>query len=288
MRAITHCPSCQTQFFVTEEQLNQHQGQVRCGQCLHVFDAKEQFIEDAQSDITIDLVGATNHLTNASTITSAPANNSGTVFTESKVAAIDNHKNAADNTLSSIHALAIEDKPYNFEDEVKVPEAKVRSASQRTRKILNPLFILILSLTAIAQSLYFLRNDIAIAYPAIKPTLVQACQHLACHIDLPKKIELIIIDDSDMQEDTTYVGLMHLSSTLINQAAFSQAYPNVEITLTDIDDKPKLRRIFKPHEYLPEHADIANGIAAGEEVKLKLAMTTAGITVAGYRIFVTY
>lgn len=286
MRAITHCPNCQTQFFVTEEQLNQHQGQVRCGQCLHVFDAKEQFIEDGQSDITIDLIGTVNHLTNAAT-TSAAAKTSGTVLTESETIAIDHRNNAVD-TQSSISALAIEDKPYNFEDEANAPKAEVRSASQRAQKVLKPLLVLLLSLTTIAQSLYFLRNDIAIVYPAIKPALVQVCQRLACHINLPKKIEFITIDDSDMQEDTTYVGLMHLSSTLINQAAFSQAYPNIEITLTDIDDKPKMRRIFKPHEYLPEHTDIANGIAAGEEVKIKLGMTTSGITVAGYRLFVTY
>ena len=52
MRSITHCPSCQTQFFVTEEQLNKHHGQVRCGQCLHVFDAKTQFLPpDEQPEV---------------------------------------------------------------------------------------------------------------------------------------------------------------------------------------------------------------------------------------------
>src|SRR4051812_44281114 len=49
MRAVTHCPACQTEFFVTDEQLNKHNGKVRCGQCLHVFDAKAEFVEPAES-----------------------------------------------------------------------------------------------------------------------------------------------------------------------------------------------------------------------------------------------
>lgn len=270
MRSITHCPNCQTQFFVTEDQLNQHQGQVRCGQCLHVFNAKEQFIEDTQTEISVDLISSSSHL--SATIETKPTPASGI---------------QPSSPVTATQAIALEDRPYNFEDEIETLKPKNKPARKISQKLLAH-FALLLSISAIAQSVYFLRNDIAMYYPAMKPYLVQACQHLACSVDLPKKIQFIVIDDSDMQEDTSHVGLMHLSSTIINQAAFNQAYPDLEITLTDVDDKPKLRRIFKPKEYLKENTVIANGIAAGEEVKINLAMTTNGETVAGYRVFVTY
>jgi len=35
---ITKCPACGTLFLVTPEQLQVHQGQVRCGRCMTVFD----------------------------------------------------------------------------------------------------------------------------------------------------------------------------------------------------------------------------------------------------------
>src|SRR3990170_7314175 len=35
---ITKCPACGTLFRVTPEQLQAHQGQVRCGRCMTVFD----------------------------------------------------------------------------------------------------------------------------------------------------------------------------------------------------------------------------------------------------------
>lgn len=38
MSLITRCPKCQSGFAVTPDQLKQHDGLVRCGQCRHVFD----------------------------------------------------------------------------------------------------------------------------------------------------------------------------------------------------------------------------------------------------------
>lgn len=290
MRSVTHCPACQTQFFVTEEQLNQHQGQVRCGNCLHVFDAKEQFVEDTSSEITIDLIEATSDATATSeanaTLETSKFNTELAITSLDAIKSID--KTPSDQVTIITSGVISEDKPYNFENEVTTPKPKVRHVARSLKSLVNPVFTIILLLAAILQSLYYLRNNIATFYPTIKPYLVQACLPLNCSIDLPKQIEFIVIDDSDMEEDTTHADLMHLTSTLVNQAAFNQAYPNVEITLTDTDDKPKLRRIFKPSEYLPEHTDISKGIAMGEEIKIKLAITTSGVTVAGYRVFVTY
>lgn len=239
MRAITHCPACQTEFFVNETQLAQHQGKVRCGECMHVFDAKEQFVAPT---VNINLVAESS---------SQPA-----------------------------------DQPYQA-NESAASEQSIETAT-KTRKLPAILTATCLTVIAVAQAAYFMRNDIALYYPKLKPALVEACATLACSIELPKKIDLIVIDDSDLQEDETHSGLIHLSSTLINQASFNQAYPNLELTLTDTEDKPKLRRIFKPSEYLPAGSNLKDGIAAKEPLKIELAISTADIAVAGYRVTVTY
>lgn len=244
MSAITNCPACHTQFVVTDEQLSQYNGKVRCGQCLHVFNAKDELVDTTvQAEI-------------------------GTIEEEASPVA-EEVQTSQDDYFNSFEKKAI------------------------ISKAIFPTWLFsalagILLVVAIAQSIYFLRSQIASAYPSTNTFLVSACKKIGCRIELPKKIDLIAIDDSDMQEDADYVGLIHLSSTLINQANFSQAFPNVELTLTDIEDSPKLRRIFKPTEYLPAHTDITKGIAAGEEIKIKLPITVKDEVVAGYRIFVNY
>lgn len=296
MRSVTNCPACQTQFFVTDEQLNQHNGKVRCGNCLHVFDATQQIIE--LDDPSEDSVTAADHIISGDIVLkhdhpsdAVPPSDTEPDIASSEVSTNDttaDNADSADTGQEISHALISDSQPSNFADLADKSKLSPKRIIKAPPTWLMIVFAVLLLLVAIVQSIYFLRNEIAIYYPNTKPYLVQACAKIACSIDLPKKIEFIVIDDSNIQEDADYVGLMRLSSTLINQAGFSQAYPNLELTLTDTEDKPKLRRFFKPSEYLAPNTNIAQGLAPGEEVKIKLAMTTHGETVAGYRVFVTY
>jgi predicted Zn finger-like uncharacterized protein len=363
MRDITHCPNCQTQFFVSEDQLNQHGGLVRCGQCLHVFNAKEQFVAQPSTDNPIleESPSADNaasvatlsvsEQTNTQTSSSWPTLDQN-VITEAPSSLGDDQNQTPEETqppltsgqdqaVEAIELSAVQEavSTFNALDNTNVaqtdssqpsndtatylPSSEIQPEAQQVNDITKLSFIagnqsnhfndvakhtkldgikivpnryhwlwalgtFILLLIAAGQSVYFLRNTIAIHYPNLKPYLLQACQSLDCSIDLPQQIEWIIIDDSDMQEDLEHVGVMHLSSSLFNKAGFVQAYPNVELTLTDTNDVAVLRRIFKPAEYLPPNTDISAGFSAGKEIKVKLAITTQDVSVAGYRLYVTY
>ena len=53
---ISECPSCQTRFRVTEEQLAVADGRVRCGACLAVFDGREAEVRDDETAVVGDPV----------------------------------------------------------------------------------------------------------------------------------------------------------------------------------------------------------------------------------------
>lgn len=179
-------------------------------------------------------------------------------------------------------------QPSSLGDTGKKFKPLAKSIGKKSWRWLWTFASLILLLLAAMQCLYFLRNQIAIYYPDLKPYLIQACEKLHCSIDLPKKIDFVVIDDSDMQEDAGHAGLVRFASTLINHGNHVVAYPNLELTLTDIDDRPVIRRVFKPAEYLPAYARIEDGIAPGAETRIKLGIATQDIPVSGYRVFVTY
>lgn len=341
MRAITHCPACQTQFFVTEEQLNKHDGKVRCGQCMHVFDAKTQFVSITTNttDVAGVINGADTHAPPESTKSSdivtpewpiihdellenneqlnqkqqsdaeSERNTNDYILDDKVFDQTDNDKKTENPSqlenldkikspgkikeLSEVSSISNKmeintHKPSYFDDFVGKTKFHTTKTGKKSRRWPWALGALIFLLVASAQSIYFLRDEIAIHYPNIKPYLVKACLQLTCSVNLPKQIEFIVIDDSDIQEDPDHPGLMHLSSNLINTGTLIQAYPNLELTLTDVDDKPILRRIFRPSEYLPANTDIAGGFKAREEVRIKLAITTQNVAVAGYRVFVAY
>lgn len=150
------------------------------------------------------------------------------------------------------------------------------------------LAVVLLLIIAILQSIYFLRSTIAVNYPQFKPYLEEACRHLNCTVNLPQHLDLLTIDDSDMQESDDYQDVINFSSLLINNATHAQAYPNIELTLTDIDDKPVLRKLVPPSDYLNSGVNIVDGMAANEEVRINLAINVQNLSVAGYRVLLTY
>lgn len=149
------------------------------------------------------------------------------------------------------------------------------------------LMALLLLIVALLQALYYLRTPIAAEWPMLRPHLIAICERLQCTIGLPQQAELLSIDDSDMQEDVEREGVIHLSATLINNATFTQAYPLLELTLTDAYDKPVIRRALTPSEYLPGR-NHSEGILPGETVEIAITLTAEDPDVAGYRVFVRY
>lgn len=245
---------------------------------MHVFDARAQLITVAENTADISIKDETASIESAAPIHAQPESESPSNTTEIASTEIASTEVTAD-TASQL--------PSYLGDAVKKNRLRPGNTG-KSRTWLWAFASLILVLTAGLQSIYFLRDEIAIYYPVSKPYLLQACQKLACTINLPKKIDFIVIDDSDMQEDAEHAGIVRFASTLINHGNHVVAYPNLELTLTDVDDKPVLRRIFKPNEYLAAGTNIADGIQSGAETRINLAVTTSDIAVAGYRVFVTY
>ncbi len=140
----------------------------------------------------------------------------------------------------------------------------------------------------LAQSVYFMRSSLAQSYPALKPSLLALCQSLHCNIELAKNLSLLEIEDSDLHEDKQHAGVLRFSSALLNRASFAQAYPNIELTLTDDNEIALLRRTIKPQEYADKDSPFAQGIAAGEGIRIDLALTAADARVSGYRVLLTY
>ncbi len=164
---------------------------------------------------------------------------------------------------------------------------KTKQSSRFVAWILNTLALSLL-LVLIVQTLYFGRTAITSHIPNVKPYFEQACLMIGCVIELPKDITKISIDDSDLKEDLIYQGLIRVSATIINQADMRQAYPNLELTLTDDDNKPVLRRLFTPKDYAEKDSALKLGLPVNEEVYVNLNVMVDGSAVVGYRLLPRY
>jgi predicted Zn finger-like uncharacterized protein len=297
MNYITSCPACETQFLLTTEHLKAHRGKVQCGHCEHIFNAKNRLTE-----ISDDIHSAAEYQASIE----AQNNEETQVVDEKSFGEVLNVVLDAVPNLDDLASNQTSKSPYISNnmpevisvfdvDQINAPiiiddlTTNPKFATPKTK--INAWLVLLgllLAILAGLQSIYYLRTSIAADYPQFKPYLVQACVALQCEIELPKNLDFLALDDSDMQEDHEHQNVIKFSSLLINNAAYAQAYPNIELTLTDTADQPVLRRLIKPSEYLASNTNVRTGIASREEMRINLSINVTGIAVAGYRVLLVY
>ena len=138
----------------------------------------------------------------------------------------------------------------------------------------------------LAQAVTTFRNSIAATVPALKPALAAACQTLGCKIELPTQIDDLTIEQGELQtlSETTF----SFTTLLRNQSSTAQAWPSIELVLDDDKDKPVLRRVFTPRDYLQADAATEHGFAPHTEQAVKLYFELHDLKASGYHIAVFY
>jgi predicted Zn finger-like uncharacterized protein len=147
---------------------------------------------------------------------------------------------------------------------------------------------LLLSLALAGQLAFRFRSEIAITAPILRPALEVLCQALDADIPLPRHVELVSIETSDLQSDPARGNLLVLYATLRNRANYGQAYPSLELSLTDTQDVVIARRVFAPAEYLPAKIAANQPFAGKSDVAVRLWIEATEIAAAGYRLYVFY
>ncbi len=260
MSTTTQCPECGTRFKATQAQLEAYHGMVRCGHCHAAFNAIEnRSTSDASRQLDLPIV-----LEDPTPLQPVPGEGA---------------------TLIDLTGDMPEAHPSSR------PYAPLDLGGPRKKKgrtwpwAVASLLLLVL---ALAQAAYVFRVELAAYLPGLKPGLVAACARLHCSVPLPRNVDPMSIESSNLETDPAQPSIITLTVTLRNRAPYAQEYPNLELTLTDITDTPVGRRLLRPSEYLKAAADAQAGLAANRESNIRLAIDASGLKPAGYRLFLTY
>jgi hypothetical protein len=145
----------------------------------------------------------------------------------------------------------------------------------------NALIALLLVALALAQGIYATRNTIAQQHPATQPYLAKACHWLKCEMALAHDVKQLSIEDTALTQSKIRTDVIKLSGTITNHAAYAQAYPELELSLTDANDIVILRRYLKASEYV---AQPEVGITANSDFGFTVGLILDGIEVTGYQV----
>lgn len=140
----------------------------------------------------------------------------------------------------------------------------------------------LLSVALLAQVLFHFRTEVVQRLPGMAALFELA----AVDVPLPRNSDLVGIESSDLQSDNAR-GLFVLQATLKNRAPYAQAWPALELTLTDTSDTVVSRRVMTATDYLPPGVK-ADAFPANGEIAVRLWIEARNIGAAGYRLYIFY
>jgi predicted Zn finger-like uncharacterized protein len=295
MDGTTLCPHCDTRFKIAVSQLEAHQGMVRCGHCLQAFNARPNFIPDQphpQLELEMRDVVEKHPVSIEEPVVAQETDTSSSAVAEERhqdhldfrmpVSAVNTAESPVKNTLDA------DEKDLTLAEQVAVADDESIVEPEKKRTWIWGVFALLLMLVVIGQVAYFFRADLAARVPGMKPVLLSYCKLLNCTVSLPQKNDLMSIESSSLEADPDNSTHITLNALLRNRASYPLAFPNLELTLNDRQDKPVARRIIRPADYLPPAETEQAGLQPNRELALKLLLDTSDLSPNGYRLAVFY
>lgn len=177
-------------------------------------------------------------------------------------------------------------------DDAGVAEPQFVRAARRQafwRRPLVRLALVVLALVLLAalalQVLVHERDMLAARYPVLRPLLAALCEPLQCTVQAPRRIDAVVIDGSSFLQVDGAAATYELRLDLRNQADMAVATPALELTLTDEQGRPLLRRVVQAQQMAAPAQMQARASWSGT---LRLRVQAGVAPVAGYRLLVFY
>lgn len=134
---------------------------------------------------------------------------------------------------------------------------------------------IVLMLVFLVQTVYFKHDDLA-QNQRLRPWIQSFCKHLACDVSLPIDINKLELLGQDIHSHPKVKKALLVSTTIINNAPFRQAYPGLLITFSDLNGQKVAMRNFIPKEYLPTKVNRTKGMPSDTPVQIKLEVYDPG------------
>lgn len=250
----TQCPECLTVYKLSGAELAAARGNVRCAHCNAVFDALSTLSEQLPPE-PIDLLERHVEL-------AGPPQLALCVFRPL-------------NGLQGSLQFDFDERPRAHERAPKPPRfARSRRHSQRRNAPWLAASI-VLMLTLATQVAWVERAN-WMNKASLRPWLESACARLACALPLRRDDELLQLASRDIRPHPSVPGALIISATLHNVADFAQPFPNVEITLSDLDERRIAMRRFLPDEYIPDARARSAGLAPAANASLVFEVADPG------------
>jgi len=273
------CPECLTIYALDTATLAQAQGNVGCGQCGATFNALATLVEALpEEDFEILPVHPNSPappILMMAVVHDAPPQHPLFEDASTRADEADASEPAATPDTADVTAPA---EAADAEAESPLPSFVVhrrRAPDTPRHRLYWALGCMALVLT-LGMQLAWAERVALTANPTTRPWMTQACNWLGCTPPPVRDLADLQLLSRDVRPHPRVPGALLISATVRNNAAFTQPYPVVSITLSDLDENRIAMRRFRPATYIPDAGTRAAGLAPGATAALMFEVKDPG------------
>jgi predicted Zn finger-like uncharacterized protein len=251
----TQCPECLTVYKIAADVIGQGHGTARCGHCAATFDVLRSLAESLP-DASFDQL---------------PLHRIDSVPPQLSVPAL--RPQGAQQSL-----LFDPDERMRRPPSARpsTPAFARRSAAYAgARNWPWTLGAALLALSLLAQIGYAKRAPL-LEDARLRPWFDKACETFGCRLPLRRDPARLALLSRDIRPHPSVPNGLIISASLRNDAPFTQAFPDVDIVLSDLDENRVAMRRFRPPEYLGDARTMAAGLAPGATAALVFEVADPG------------
>ncbi|HET9650945.1 MAG TPA: zinc-ribbon and DUF3426 domain-containing protein [Usitatibacter sp.] len=295
---ITTCTHCLARFRVTPQQLNEKQGQVRCGRCRQVFSGFEALERFPDDDTGTRLLADREAETGEKAEALADFDEAPRAEEPPKGAPPPAPTPTPTPARTMIEPPSTPPSRPMVEPPAPTPS---RPLTPRARPVFEPAppvreppsrawayGAVLLFVVLLAELAFGFRAPLAQRYPVLRPWLEAACARAGCTVPWPREDALLKLEDSELLEVPGRANEIALGARIRNLASFAQEYPYIELTLTDTTGQPAVRRVLRPPDYLGRAVNAGEALPAGADLPIQLRLETPRVRATGYELLLFY
>jgi predicted Zn finger-like uncharacterized protein len=145
---------------------------------------------------------------------------------------------------------------------------------------------LIIGLLLLAGQIVYFEGYYFSQNPIFRPVLEKICTQLNCRLPAYKNLDEFTVLQGSLSALPDHTHLFR--AVISNQAAFTQIYPNITLTLLDYTGKPFTHRVFRPQEYLPKDSITTPAMISDATTEINLNIAAPEAKVGGYTFELIY
>lgn len=153
-------------------------------------------------------------------------------------------------------------------------QEKVSHVNYRSMLTWGGLSVLMM-LVFLGQTIYFKHNELG-QISSLRPWVKMFCKHASCELTLQEDINQIELLGQDIRTHPKSKQALLVSATIINNASFTQPYPGLQLSFSDINGIKVASRNFKPEDYLPSKFSRKKGMESNIPIQLELELVDPG------------